>query len=156
MDYQVNIDGKTKIFHANLLRCCYEQKFAYGEAKAIYVIDTEDAIERWCSRGRHVVAVAQRRWQWNLKTSRWATVWMTNRSLNCCTSTETSWLKFQTLQFLANWSDDERTFVCRIWKDKSSKASTGKYRWIRLRDLWRHFSHRLSIISVPQAADWIG
>jgi len=45
MDYKVNLDGKDKVFHANLLRRYYERDEVYTRAAAVAVIDEDDSIE---------------------------------------------------------------------------------------------------------------
>ena len=42
MDYGVNMDGKDKVFHANLLRRYFER--AHTRAAAVTVIDEDDSI----------------------------------------------------------------------------------------------------------------
>ena len=44
MDYRVNMDGKDKIFHANLLRRYFERDEFHTKAAAVTVIDEDDSI----------------------------------------------------------------------------------------------------------------
>ena len=45
IDYKVNMDGKDKIFHANLLRRYYERDDATMKVAAVSVIDENDSID---------------------------------------------------------------------------------------------------------------
>ena len=45
IDYKVNMDGKDKIFHANLLRRYYERDDATMKVAAVTVIDENDSID---------------------------------------------------------------------------------------------------------------